>query len=540
MKTPPFLAALGLDTDADERAIRRAYAQRLKAIDQETEPEAFQALHEAFEAAGRWVKSRPKPAAQQDTTPRDMPAPSSNPQPAPSTQDAQDQSGRQSEQAAPAVLAKPDPAPAPAPDAQDFLDPLSTPLPRHVPVTPPAANPRPAPPLPRPVAANQEAVAASVYKEFAERFAEESAEGRTTAESAKHVLEQTLNDARLLNLQARAEFERHIAGLLANGWRPGHHLLFDAAASVFHWQDDKQRLDALGDLGAYLNRALTEHTIFLNTSGAALKMRLRLVERLRNPQPPTEQEVSTHAKSIDTLIARYPNWLRLVTNLQNLELWRQGAQKLAAEIKVNKVEASKEAKRQAALGGLPLLAVIGFFGLMGLFKQDPAPQRPFPDFPVPEVRKPMPDNQVIMPPEPFSWAPMSTTGPGTGSSGAASHNPPMADRPARFATPPRPAVVSYNDKQIRQVIIKIRGNMHFRNTDQTVRNDPVSYAVVVNADGQITQLRKTGSSAVPAFDDAVSKAITQSQPFPKGTDPQTSSSFTIRATPRAETAGAPN
>ncbi|WP_414493424.1 heat-shock protein [Stenotrophomonas maltophilia] len=52
------LDALGLDTGADERAIKRAYAQRLRAARPDEDPMAFQALHEAYQEALQWVRNR--------------------------------------------------------------------------------------------------------------------------------------------------------------------------------------------------------------------------------------------------------------------------------------------------------------------------------------------------------------------------------------------------------------------------------------------------------------------------------------------------
>ncbi|WP_286070398.1 hypothetical protein [Stenotrophomonas sp. 57] len=52
------LDVLELDEDADERAIKRAYAQRLRLTRPEDDPVAFQQLHEAYQAALAWAKDR--------------------------------------------------------------------------------------------------------------------------------------------------------------------------------------------------------------------------------------------------------------------------------------------------------------------------------------------------------------------------------------------------------------------------------------------------------------------------------------------------
>lgn len=53
------LRELGLDADADERAVKRAYAAKLKIIRPETDPEGFQALNETYQAALEWLRERP-------------------------------------------------------------------------------------------------------------------------------------------------------------------------------------------------------------------------------------------------------------------------------------------------------------------------------------------------------------------------------------------------------------------------------------------------------------------------------------------------
>lgn len=52
------LRELGLQADTDERAIKRAYAAKLKTTRPEDDPEGFQRLHEAYQAALSWMQSR--------------------------------------------------------------------------------------------------------------------------------------------------------------------------------------------------------------------------------------------------------------------------------------------------------------------------------------------------------------------------------------------------------------------------------------------------------------------------------------------------
>lgn len=83
----PF-AELGLEANADERAIKRAYAARLRQTRPEDDPQGFQALHAAYQAALASCRQRqagpvrqvaPAPAALETTTVATQSAPTPSP-----------------------------------------------------------------------------------------------------------------------------------------------------------------------------------------------------------------------------------------------------------------------------------------------------------------------------------------------------------------------------------------------------------------------------------------------------------------------------
>lgn len=262
MSTPYFLRALDLGDDADERAVRRAYAQRLKRIDPGTDPEAFQALRGHYENALRWVQGQRERAH----------------------------------------------------DEVDDAPPVEA-----VHRESPEAAPQDAPPVELDEDARMRARGEEVFAGFAQRMAQ----GFTDEGSAKHALEAALHDDRLINLEARTFFEWRVASLLMQGWKPGHELLFGPAAAVFTWEQDRRRLALFGSLGAALDAAITEKLIFFRQPPAQFEMQRRLIRRLRDAAQPPSSTLRNDMPLLQMLVQRYPHWLRLVTSRANIEQWYQ-------------------------------------------------------------------------------------------------------------------------------------------------------------------------------------------------------------------------
>ena len=255
-----FRARLDLAPGADARAIRRAYARELKLIDQETDAAGFQSLREAYDAALFWESRRDE-----------MPE----------------------EQAEPAAIIVEE-------DTSDAL--------------PPDQAPQQA------LQHEMREMAAEVFEHFQLRCTALVA-GRATQSDVpwQQILHASLEDQRLVNIVARELFEQLVAGWLAQGWQPGNEALFPAATKVFHWSDDRRRVQALGRAGHVLDAAIDEYEIFVTQDDDEL---LKLVKRLRQPKPPSAREIALHAASMEMLVSRFPTWLGLVVSAEHVTRWR--------------------------------------------------------------------------------------------------------------------------------------------------------------------------------------------------------------------------
>jgi hypothetical protein len=310
MTTPHFLQALELDVSADERAIRRAYAGKLKKIDQEADPAAFQALRAAYDAALNWSRYATRPG-------RDK-----------ADQTAAETAAETTTETAEAVD---DPRSL---TARSKMDPM--PL-RH--------RGKPTRAYPKVERASDEqidfierapdpiALAAAALGDFLGAFRSEVTTGPSGVDRQlwQTKLEQVLAGDTLVNIAARDAFEFRYASLLTQGWKPGHEVLFAIAANAFNW-DDRKRLKGLGHVGNIVDRAMLERAMYDRQTVNERIAQRKVIQRLRDPAAPSRQEVVLSYVRVQQVVQRFPTWLGMITDVQSFERWREAQAALPAHL----------------------------------------------------------------------------------------------------------------------------------------------------------------------------------------------------------------
>ena len=269
---PYFVRRLKLEADPDERAIKRAYARELKLIDQETNAAGFQDLREAYDAALYWL--RHGPAMHWD-------------------EEFVDQF-EEIDRAAKELQLQP--ASAGIGNSADAGASLAV----HLDL-------------------DADAVAQDVFTEFEARCS--VLHDLHVSQSWERELQASLADVRLIHIGARQAFEQRVADLLAGGWRPGHDLLFVVAAKVFAWADDRRRVHALGMAGYTLHFALEQRALYDMQSDDACALQRQLIMRLRDAPQPSTNELIDLMPVLATVEARFPTWLSLIADTDNISRW---------------------------------------------------------------------------------------------------------------------------------------------------------------------------------------------------------------------------
>ena len=274
MVTPHYLNRLGLDTAADERAIKRAYARELKQIDQEADAAGFQVLREAYEMALQWVQRKPAGVS-----------------------------------FAPAGVV---PARSAAARTVEALATPEQPVGAEVPATHGQNSESP------------QQLAQAVFDDFLILSGEMAAQGhgRDSQMWRKH-LQKCINDERLLNLMAGANFELRIAHLLVDGWRTGHEGLFVAARQVFSWEKDRRRLLEFGRAGAWVSQAIDECEMFSHQRSGDCSGQSDAVTRVREEAAPRKNELIFHAPHLRNMLRRFPAWTGIIASRERIEEWLQ-------------------------------------------------------------------------------------------------------------------------------------------------------------------------------------------------------------------------
>ena len=320
-----FLDALELDETADARAIRRAYARKLKTIDQQADAAGFQALREAYETALNWAAYQADQAATEDAAPAQAVAPT----------------------AASVEAAAADAAISPAADP-----------PGAYPVAVEAA----APPL-QADPADEAQLAGAVIERLGEDVKQLNAAGRLGDPNAWHdALCARLRDEELVNLGARMRFEGFIVHVLGQGWQPGNEALFVAAVDAFGWASDRGALAQFGFPGRLLNQAVDEQALFAGQDATVRAAQENIARQLRLGEVPDAADLLRDLPVLDAMSERFPALLQVSASADEVERWRAAYRDLPAVRAGVALDTSVDAYKPDGSGMLR-----GFLLLMFLF-----------------------------------------------------------------------------------------------------------------------------------------------------------------------------
>lgn len=280
---PAFLEEHQLTPDADERSLKRAYAKKLKTIDQETQLHEFQALRESYEEALHWIAWRDTVQEQEDETTGE-PASSqeqltvAQPVPMPGQRQAAVQDVRDETEAGASGASSPH-ARDPSQEAADILQSLLN----------------------------------HIHQEQPEQ------------DQVTTILENILDSETMLFLETRQAFEWYIASYLVQGWQSGKDLLFHAAVTAFRWREAKTRLSYLGPHAYALEQAMIELDEISKRPEAIRHKYQEIMRKSRNQEQPGLNYLKVNLQLLARLNEAYPHVTAMSCDMALIRQWIDSA-----------------------------------------------------------------------------------------------------------------------------------------------------------------------------------------------------------------------
>lgn len=345
---PPFFVENQLSADADERDVKRAYARKLKQIDQENDLQGFQDLRDAYEAALTWLKYREH--FQWQFQMEEMP------------QGEHDDGVAEPATETETTQASQDAALADEIFLQDEVD-AAMPVQAEAPASSTVTQQEPVVRSTE-TAINPAQVAKKIFDEMldAMRLHGEVADGE---DFAGKKLRDLLDDTRLFHMETRLLFEGLLAEYLLQGWQPGNGELFDVAVQSFGWEKDRLRLLQLGRPGRVIDRALGDAAEFYRKDKKAREKLWVLIKKIRKEKSPSQQYLKTNLGLLRHMQDTYLSWLLLVTSKENLAQWSADAEEIQSRNPIGDQRVLPQKEESNAHPGYWI--VIAFVVLMGMF-----------------------------------------------------------------------------------------------------------------------------------------------------------------------------
>jgi hypothetical protein len=368
------------------------------------------------------------------------------------------------------------------------LDTQAEPQSEHAPELEPSPANAPQPGLEDPYE-----LADHVYVKFADKAAAlaQSSEARHQSRW-KAVLQDSLNDDALLNLTARTIFEARIAHLLASGWKPGHEVLFVAACEVFDWTLDGRRILQFGEAGALINRAIDEWKVYESMPAGAISNIKQLIQAVRATSHPEGVATRNNLMLFQELTGRFHSWFTIIIDRENLQNWFDAAQAEsqrggAQPASLLYAETAQPSEKKSGWFNWQIFIVIimlarGCASLLGNT-----------------------DSSHDYSPPPSQLPPAHQTRPSV----------------ENILDVPNPG--SPTEEQLRAVHDRI---FYVPDPAKVLGVLKVSFEVELNDGGKVIGLKKIQTSRDPEYDEAVARALRNTNVFPPGTQRKFSVSYT--------------